>query len=140
MARCERFPGVTAKFPFGAQPKCYCVGGRIFAEAFPNGVVGALRLLYQDETVPRERVEPMMTLRCDPATGEFFKMQFPRAVLRPYHAPPAQQPHACTVLVEQMPEDVLLDMLSHAYKTIFNKLPKRTRLAIEQGESEENAI
>lgn len=75
MARCERFPGVTAKFPFGAWPKCYCVGGRI-----------------------------------------------------------------CTVLVEQMPEDVLLDMLSHAYKTIFNKLPKRTRLAIEQGESEENAI
>lgn len=130
-ALCESFAGVTADCPFGPGTHCYRVGGRIFASLIPGGVPGALTILLEDASIPREKTVPMLTLRCDPATGDFYRRQYPGAVLRPYHTPPAQQPYANTILLDgRVPPDALRDMAAHAYTTILRKLPKKRQIEI----------
>ena len=131
MLFCEAFTGVTCYFPFGPQPKCYRVGLKIFAEVYPHGVPGALRILLNDESVGREKLAPMVTLRCEPSHGDFFRTLFPGVVLRPYHCPAAQQPYANTVILDgSVPNDILKDMIEHAYIVILHKLPKREQAEI----------
>jgi len=125
---CRRFPGVDSYYPFGPQPECFRVGGRIFAEIYPDGVKGALTILLGDPDIPRERTRPMATLRCEPSFGDFMRQQYPGAVLRPYHCPPAQQPYANTVLLDgSVLNEMIEAMVSHAYRHILGKLPKRVR-------------
>jgi len=131
MALCRRYPGVDSYYPFGSQPECFRVGGKIFAEVYAQGVKGALTILV-DSQIPPERISPMVTLRCEPSFSDFMRQQYPKAVLRPYHCPPAQQPYANTVLLDgSVPEEIMEDMVTHAYRYILNKLPRRIRDEIE---------
>lgn len=132
LRRCLAFPGAVQACPFGPRPVCCRVGGRIFAELYPEGVRGALRLLTADERISPERKVPMAILRCDPATGDFFRRQFCGAVLRPYHCPPVQQPYANTVLLDgRVPDAALLDMAEHAYQTVLHRLPKKVQQKLQ---------
>lgn len=135
-AACAGFRGVTMDYPFGPQPACMRVGRRIFAQLYPEGIPGALRILLADEGIPRERVVPMVTLSCDAVYGDFFRRQYPGAVLRPYHAPPAQWPYAVTVLLDgAVPDEALMDMVRHAYKLVFGKLAKKDQRQILEAHS-----
>lgn len=135
---CGQFPGVNSNFPFGPQPQCFRVGGRIFAQVFPKGVQGALGILLCDESIPREKIVPMVTLSCNPAYGDFWRRQYPGIVVRPYHSPPAQQPYANTVLLTgQVPTAEMKEMIHHAYNQTLQKLPKQKQREItemKQGE------
>lgn len=128
---CEQYSGVSFYYPFGETPKCYRVGGKIFAEVYPGGVPGALRILLEDETIERERMVPMVTLRCEPAQGDFYRQQYPSFTLRPYHTPPAQQPYANTILLESnIPEGLMEEMVAHSYTVVFKRLPKKLQQSI----------
>lgn len=128
---CRQFP--RADSPFGPQPECFRVGGRIFAEIYPEGVKGALTILRSDPDIPRNQTLPMITLRCEPSFGDFMRQQYPGVILRPYHCPPTQQPYANTVLLTgSVPIEMIEDMIDHAYRRILNKLPKRVQKGIKE--------
>lgn len=67
-----------------------------------------------------------MTFNCDAMTGEFYRSLFPGVVVRGYHCPPVQQPYFNTlpINVEVVPDELILEMADHSYKTVMGKLPK----------------
>lgn len=127
-ALCAAFPGADYYYPFGEQPQCYRVGGRMFAELYPVGVPGALTIILEDESIPREKIMPMVLLHCEPSFGDFFKHLYPKTVLRPYHSPAVQRPYRCTVLIDgTLPDEVWQEMIDHSYHYVVQKLPKRVQ-------------
>ena len=99
-------------FPFGpdvfiAKVKASRGGARIFAQVFML------------------KGEPCATFNCDMLTGELYRAAYPGVVTRGYHCPPIQQPYFNTVrLNDEVPDDVLLQMMDHSYEVVVAKLPK----------------
>jgi predicted DNA-binding protein (MmcQ/YjbR family) len=113
-AYCLTKPGAFLDWPFGPEFPVIKVKapsqekGRIFAQPF---------IL---------RGEPVVTLSCEMMTGEFYRAVYPGSVKRGYHCPPVQQPYNNTVALDgTVPDDVLIEMIDHAYKTTVGKLPKK---------------
>lgn len=109
---CLMKKGAYADYPFGPDVTVIKVGktaersGRIFAQVFP---------LKGRDTV---------TLNCEMMTGQFYRQLFPGVVVRGYHCPAVQQPYFNTFPLDSVPEDVILEMAEHSYKTVVGKLPK----------------
>ena len=77
--------------------------------------------------------EPKATFNCDAMTGDFYRTLYPNAVTRGYHCPPVQQPYFNTVSLDgSVSDDELLNMIDHSYKTVVAKLPKKSRMELEQ--------
>ena len=77
------------------------------------------------------RGEPIVTLKCDVMTGDLFRSIFPGTVKRGYHCPPVQQPYFNTVALNgTVPNDVLRDMIDHAYQVVVGKLPKKAQMEL----------
>lgn len=81
--------------------------GRIFAQPF--------NIKGQDS----------LTLNCDMMTGQFYRDVFPNVVVRGYHCPPIQQPYFNTFPLDgSVPDETIIEMIEHSYKTVVGKLPK----------------
>ena len=102
---CLQKPGACETFPFGDQPVCYKVAGKIFAQLYPD----------------------MVTLKCTRFAGELFRQQYPGIVVRGYHCPPVQQPYWNTIHLAAFPEAELPYMIDLAYETVVASLPKKKR-------------
>ncbi len=98
-----------ADYPFGPNPMCIKVKGKIFAEIF---------------TRPSDY---KITLKCDPILADVYRRQFPNVVVRGYHCPPSQQPHRNTVWVEKMEDSLLYHMIDLSYDLVVKSLPKSIR-------------
>ena len=70
-------PGAYEDFPFGPEPCCIKVCGRIFAELYPS--------------------RDWVTLKCDETLARYYRETYPDAVARGYHCPPVMQPTRNTV-------------------------------------------
>lgn len=105
-AYCLSKQEVSEYYPFGEEPVCFRVRGKIFAELYPSP--------------ERHWVTP----KCEPMRSDFYRQQYPGVVVRGYHCPPVQQPHNNTVSYDQMEDDVLLEMIDHAYKRVVAGMPK----------------
>lgn len=110
---CLTKKGAYLDFPFGPEVTIIKVGvpakrpGRIFAQVF---------MLKGRDTI---------TLNCDQMTGMFYRRLYPDTVVRGYHCPPVQQPYFNTLPLDgAVPEEQLLEMIEHSYRTVFGKLPK----------------
>ena len=117
---CLSKPGSYLDWPFG--PDFFVVKvksptqekGRIFAQPFIH------------------RGEPKVTLNCDMLTGEVYRAIYPGTVVRGYHCPPIQQPYFNTVTLDgTVPDDVLNEMIDHAYSVVVGRLPKKHRKELE---------
>ena len=104
-ALCLEKSGAEETLPFGPWPICYKVGGKIFAQVYPDKV----------------------TLKCTVFSGEALRQAYPGIVVRGYHCPPVQQPYWNTVLLQHFPEDQLPMLIDHAYDAVVQKLPKKVR-------------
>ena len=118
---CLAKPGAYLDFPFGPDVTIIKVKapsqekGRIFAQLF----------MLQGE--------PKVTLNCDMMTGDLYRSIYPGKVLRGYHCPPVQQPYFNTVALDgSVPDDVLIDMIEHAYKVVVGKLPKKFQMELAE--------
>ncbi len=96
-------------YPFGPEPVCIKVKGKIFAEIYSRP--GNYKI----------------TLKCDPMLAQVYRLQFPGMVERGYHCPPSQQPHRNTVWVEPMEERLLYQMIDHSYEMVEKSLSKSVR-------------
>jgi predicted DNA-binding protein (MmcQ/YjbR family) len=78
------------------------------------------------------RGEPKVTLNCDMMMGDLYRTIYPGIVMRGYHCPPVQQPYFNTVNLDgTVPDDVLIEMIEHAYTVVVRKLPKRYQKELE---------
>ena len=106
---CMNKPCVYETRPFGVDPICYRVAGKIFAQL-----------------TPKENWFKI-TLKTNPNAADFYRRMYPGVVLRGYHCPPVQQPYWNTIDLDQFEEDLLWKMLDEAYEEVIKKLPKRDR-------------
>jgi len=122
---CLAKPGAYFDWPFG--PKFAVVKlkaptqekGRIFAQPFFL------------------RGEPKVTQNCDMMTGELYRVIYPGTVTRGWHCPPIQQPYFNTIALDgTVPDDVLIEMMDHAYSVVFGKLSKKHQKELEDAVNE----
>lgn len=103
---CLSKKGAYEDYPFGPSVTIIKVENKIFAQLFVlKGV-------------------PSATFNCDRMTGELYRRLYPGVVVRGYHCPPVQQPYFNTFPLEEIPDEVIAEMLEHSYKTVVGKLPK----------------
>lgn len=70
--------------------------------------------------------ETKATFNCEMMAGELYRAIYPGTVTRGYHCPPVQQPYFNTVSLDgTIPDDVLIEMIDHAYAVVVGKLPKK---------------
>ena len=122
---CLTKPGAYLDWPFGPEFSVVKVKapsmekGRIFAQPF---------IL---------RGESKVTLNCDMMTGELYRAIYPGTVSRGWYCPPIQQPYFNTVALDgTVPDDVLIEMIDHAYKFVVGKLPKKIQKELEDAANE----
>lgn len=117
---CVSKNGAYLDYPFGMDSVIVKVGrteeksGRIFAQVFS---------LKGEDTV---------TLNCEMMTGQLYRQLFPGTVVRGYHCPPVQQPYFNTFpLNGVVPDEMIVEMIEHSYKTVVEKLPKYIQKKLE---------
>lgn len=93
-------------YPFGDVPICYKLNGKVFAQIYP----------YPEDY--------KITLKCTADAGQFYRMVYPGKVVRGYHCPPVQQPYWNTIYLDDFSDEELLNMIDHAYETVFNSFSK----------------
>ena len=101
-----------ADYPFGSEPMCIKVKGKIFAEIYTRP--GNYKI----------------TLKCDPLLAQVYRLKFPGVVIRGYHCPTSQQPHRNTVWVERMDDMLLYGMIDHSYEQVVKGLSKSERASL----------
>lgn len=105
---CLAKAGACETYPFGEWPICYKVGGKIFAQVYPD----------------------MVTLKCTAFSGQAFRQAYPGAVVRGYHCPPVQQPYWNTISLDRFPESELPMMIDHAWETVVAGFSKKVQREI----------
>ena len=109
---CIMKPCTEETYPFGEWPICYKVGGKIFAQVYPDKI----------------------TVKCTAFSGEAFRNAYPGVVVRGYHCPPVQQPYWNTIDLAFFPAEDLPMMIDHAYETVVGSLPKKVQREILQAQ------
>ena len=101
---CLEKPDTEITFPFGDVPVCMKINGRIFAEIYP----------HPDNY--------KVTLRCDPADGEYFRSAYPEIIIPGYHVPLRQRRFKITVLLHNNPDDGLLrELINRSYNEAIKR-------------------
>lgn len=113
---CLEKRGAYEDLPFGPIPICFKVGGRIFAELYPN------------------KENRRVTLSCDAAYAHALRLQFPDVIVPGYHCPERLKPYKNTIRLDAfLDDDALEDLIAHAYETVLKKLPRTAREALREG-------
>ncbi len=98
--------GVTEGFPFGEDVLVFKVMGKIFT-------LTAL-----------ERKPPQANLKADPDRIPGLREQYDGRILPGYHM---NKEHWNTVLLEQLPRELLCELIDHSYDLVVASLPARIR-------------
>lgn len=103
---CLSKKGVTESFPFDAVTLVFKVMGKMFAIA------------------PLERIPTQANLKCDPDRAVQLREAYDGRILPGYHM---HKSHWNTLYLEQLPEDLILELIDHSYDLIVASLPRKTR-------------
>lgn len=108
---CINLSGTVETNPFGYEPVCYKLEGKIFAQIY----------------LKTEKI----TLKCTPDQRDFLKSFYPGIVVDGYHCPKVQRPYWITVYYKNMRDCDLMDFIDNAYQAVISKLPKKIRKEYE---------
>ena len=104
---CLKLPCAYETRPFGEEPICYRIAGKIFAQL----------------STAEERFQ--MTLKTNPEAAQLYRSAYPGVITRGYHCPPVQQPYWNTIELKAFDKTKLLRMIDEAYFEVVKKLPKK---------------
>lgn len=131
-AHCMKLPCVYETRPFGEEPICYRIAGKIFAQ-----------LSTQEDWFK-------MTLKTNPEAALFYRSAYPGVIVRGYHCPPIQQPYWNTIDLKKFDKEKLYHMIDEAYFEVIRKLSKKEQKRLpaiaqlqfrkEDGEKQEKRI
>lgn len=96
--------GVTEEFPFDDVTLVFKVMGKMFALA------------------PLERLPSQVNLKCDPERAIQLREEYDGLIMPGYHM---SKVHWNTIFLEQVPGDLIFEMIDHSYELIVASLPKR---------------
>ena len=103
---CLAKKGSTEDFPFGEDTLVYKVAGKMFALCSLN------ENPFQ------------LSLKCDPERAVTLREEFPRQISGAYHM---NKKHWNSLLAEQLPADLVKDLVNHSYDLVVKGLPKKLR-------------
>ena len=103
---CIAKKGVTEEFPFDEVTLVFKVMNKMFALA------------------PLERIPSQVNLKCDPERAVQLREEFDGVIMPGYHM---SKVHWNTIYLEQVPQDLITEMIDHSYALIVASLPKRVR-------------
>lgn len=109
-ACCLEKKGVSEEFPFDADTLVFKVMGKMFALA------------------PLERLPPQANLKCDPERAIELRESYDGAIMPGYHM---SKVHWNTLFLEQLPGDLIRELINHSYGLVVSKLPKKLLSALE---------
>ena len=107
---CIAKKGVTEEFPFDEETLVFKVMNKMFALA------------------PLERIPSQVNLKCDPERAVQLREEHDGVIMPGYHM---SKVHWNTIYLEQVPQDLIIDMIDHSYELIIRSLPKKVRLEWE---------
>lgn len=93
--------------PFGNNPICYRIAGKIFVQ------------------LNVEEGRYIATLKTNPDAADFYRKAYPGIVVRGYHCPPVQQPYWNTIDLYQFDKKLLFQMIDEAYDEVRIHLTKK---------------
>ena len=103
---CIAKKGVTEEFPFDEVTLVFKVMNKMFALA------------------PLERIPSQVNLKCDPERAIQLREEYDGVIIPGYHM---SKVHWNTIYLEQVPHDLITDMIDHSYALIIESLPKKVR-------------
>jgi len=109
---CLSKKGVTESFPFDEETLVFKVMGKMFA-------LCAL-----------ERIPSQVNLKCDPERSIELREEYDGLIFSGYHM---SGKHWNTILIEDnVPNDLLLDLIDHSYQLVVNGLTKKVRADLDK--------
>lgn len=107
----SKLKGSTASYPFGPEALVFKVMEKMFA------------LVSQKEDIPR------ITLKCAPTDAEILVSEY-SSIIPGYYM---NKKHWITIsLTDELPEEMLIDLINNSYKLIASKLTKADKKILEQ--------
>ena len=103
---CLAKPCVTEHFPFDETTLVFKVCNKMFAL---SGL---------------ERQPPAINLKCDPERAIALREEYDGTILPGYHM---NKKHWNTVEINNLPYDLLIELMDHSYDLIVESLPKKVR-------------
>ncbi len=103
---CLSKPCVTEHFPFDEITLVFKVCNKIFTL---SGL---------------ERQPPAINLKCDPEKAIALREEYDGTILPGYHM---NKKHWNTVEINNLPYDLLIELIDHSYDLIVESLPKKVR-------------
>lgn len=113
MKYCMSKPNTYESRPFGVDPICYRVAGKIFAQ-----------LSIKEDWFK-------ITVKASAEKTQFYREAYPGVVVRGYHCPRSMWPYWSTVDLNEFPSDVLMDMIDESYQEIISKVTRRERAQLD---------
>lgn len=108
---CINKKGATEEFPFDEVTLVFKVMGKMFALA------------------PLERIPSQVNLKCDPERAIALREDHDGVIMPGYHM---SKTHWNTLYLEQLPTDLIRDLIDHSYELIVAKFPKKIREQFEK--------
>ncbi|AEM70783.1 hypothetical protein Murru_1743 [Allomuricauda ruestringensis DSM 13258] len=103
---CVSKKGVTEEFPFDESTLVFKVMGKMFA------------------LVPLERLPAQCNLKCDPERAEELREEYDGNITPGYHM---SKTHWNTLFLEQLPPQLIKDLIDHSYNLVVESLTKKLR-------------
>ena len=103
---CLSKKGVTEEFPFDEVTLVFKVMGKMFALA------------------PLERIPSQVNLKCDPERAIILREEWDGVIMPGYHM---SKVHWNTLFLEQLPANLITELIDHSYDLVVAKFPKKLR-------------
>ena len=103
--------GVTEEFPFDEVTLVFKVMGKMFALA------------------PLERLPSQVNLKCDPERAIELREEHDGVIIPGYHM---SKTHWNTLYPEQLPPDLIRELIDHSYELVVEKLPRKLKEEMSQ--------
>lgn len=103
---CLSQKGVTEAFPFDADTLVFKVMNKVFA------------------LVSLERIPPQCNLKCEPERAVALREEYDGNITPGYHM---NKKHWNTLLLEQLPPQLIEELITHSYELVVAGLPKKHR-------------
>jgi len=110
-AYCLTKKGITETFPFDAHTLVFKVMGKMFA------LCGL------------ERKPTQVNLKCNPERALDLREAYDGVIIPGYHM---SKVHWNTVLIEQLPTEILQELIDHSYDLVVSKLTKKLKIALKE--------
>ncbi len=106
---CIAKKGVTEDFPFDEKTLVFKVMGKMFA-------------LSGLENIPAS-----VNLKCDPEKAIELRETYDGAIIPGFHM---SKKHWNTLIIEQLPSNLILQLIDHSYDLVVSKLTKKLKLEL----------